>query len=104
MEEIKAQGTEPQGEKQQIRIDESQAEVSYANFFLVSTGLEEFMLSFGVRSGDSNAVKLRDRVIVSPRNFKRIAAAIGQALRLYEERFGTIDVSAPAGEGREKAQ
>ena len=101
MEEIKAEGTQGEGEKQQIRIDESGAEVSYANFFLVTTGPEEFMLSFGVRGGgDANTAKLADRIIVSPRNFKRIAAAAGQALRLYEERFGTIDVSPPGGEGQ----
>lgn len=103
MEEIEAQGQPPEGEKQQIRIDESQADVSYANFFLVSTGIEEFVFSFGVRSGDSNTVKLKDRVIVSPRNFKRIASAVGQALHLYEERFGAIDISVP-GEAPEKAQ
>ena len=104
MEEIKAEGAQPEGEKQQIRIDDSKAEVTYANFFLVSTGYEEFTLSFGMRSGDSSAAMLNDRIIVSPRNFKRMAAAIGQALRLYEEHFGAISVQPPAGAEGPKAE
>ncbi len=95
MEEIRPEGAQPQDEKQQINIDDSNADTNYANFFLVSTGYEEFIISFGLRSGDSKTATLNDRVIVSPRNFKRMAAAMGQALRLYEDRFGAIDVSAP---------
>jgi len=105
VEEIKAEGAQPEGEKQQIRMDDSNADVNYANFFLVSTGYEEFVLSFGMRSGDSSTAVLNDRIIVSPRNFKRMAAAIGQALKLYEERFGTIDIQPPPGvESRKKTE
>ena len=92
MEEIK----QPEGaaaDKQQLRLDESSADTCYANFFLVSTSVEEFLLSFGVRSGEANSVKLSDRIIVSPKNFKRMVIAVSQALKMYEDRIGTIDVT-----------
>jgi hypothetical protein len=94
VEEIKPQGGEGQ-DKAQIRLDDSGAAVSYANFFLVTTNPEEFVLSFGIRTGDSTTVKVDDKVVVSPKNFKRMVAAVSQALRMYEERIGTIDTSVP---------
>lgn len=94
MEEIKAEGGEDQ-QKGQIRLDESKAETSYANFFLVSTGVEEFVLSFGVRGGDGQTVLVKDRIIISPKNFKRMVAAVSQSLKMYEDRIATIDISIP---------
>lgn len=98
MEEIKPQDQQQPPEKGQIRIDESAADTSYANFFLVSTTFEEFILSFGVRTADAQTVRIGNKVIVSPKNFKRMAGTFAQSLKLYEDRFGAIDISMPAPE------
>ncbi len=102
MEEIDTQKPETEEQKGQIRLDEAAAETSYANFFLVSTSLEEFVLSFGVRVGEAQTITIRDKIIVSPKNLKRMAGALGQSLKMYEERFGTIDTSVPSVQEPEK--
>jgi hypothetical protein len=94
VEEIKT-GDGDAEQKAQIRLDETRAETSYANFFLVSTGLEEIALSFGVRGGDGQTVLVRDKIILSPKNFKRMVAAVSQSLKMYEERVGAVDISLP---------
>ena len=93
MEEIKQAGGDEAEAKGQIRVDQTSAQVSYANFALVGTNPEEFILSFGVRTGEEATVKVSGKVIMSPKNAKRFAAALTQSLRMYEERFGTVDAS-----------
>lgn len=97
MEEVKPEGQQQPKAEQQLRLDETGADTVYSNFFLISTGIEEFFLSFGVRASDPMLVKLTDRIVLSPKNFKRLAVAMSQSLKLYEERFSAIDISPPAG-------
>jgi len=92
---MKRTDAEPTEARGQIKLDQSSAEVSYANFALVATGLEEFVLNFGVRTGEETTIKVSSKVILSPKNAKRFAGALAQSIRLYEERFGTIDPSFP---------
>ena len=92
VEEIKETGSGAEA-KNQIRLDAGSAEVSYANFALVATTAEEVVLSFGVRTGEETVVKVKERIILTPKNAKRFFAALSQSLRAYEERFGTIDAS-----------
>lgn len=95
MEEVKSQGAEAKG---QIRVDATGAENSYSNFFLVSAGSEECVLTFGVHTGEDAPVRVKDRIFVTPRNAKRLVMALAQALKAYEDKFGTIDVSAQGQE------
>ena len=81
---VKPDEEQPKAE-QQLRLDETGADTAYSNFFLISTGVEEFFLNFGMRTSDPMLVKLTDRVILSPKNFKRLAIAMSQSLKLYEE-------------------
>ena len=53
------------------------------------------MLSFGTRGGDGQTVLIKDRIIISPKNFKRMVSAVSQSLKMYEERIETIDISVP---------
>ena len=95
MEEVKPQTGAQADEKQQLRIDDSTAETTYTNFFMISTGIEEFLVNFGMRSTDPTTVKLSDKIVMSPKNFKRLAIAASQSLKMFEDRFGVIDVSPP---------
>ncbi len=97
MEEVVKPDEEQPKAEQQLRLDETGADTAYSNFFLISTGVEEFFLNFGMRTSDPMLVKLTDRVILSPKNFKRLAIAMSQSLKLYEDRLGAIDISPPPG-------
>lgn len=88
-------GETPEG-RGQIKIDQSSLEVSYSNFVVVSTGVEEIALTFGLRAPDDSAVKITDKIVLSPKNAKRSALALSQAIKAYEERFGTIDIAVQA--------
>lgn len=96
MEEIQNAGDEAAQEKGQIRLDQSTADTSYSNFLLVSTAAEEFVLTFGIHMSEENTVKVGNRVILSPKNAKRLLAALSQGVKLYEDKLGTIDIK-PAG-------
>jgi hypothetical protein len=101
VDEIKGQGQAGQ-EKTQLRIDQSGASTSYANFFLVSTSQEECTVTFGLLGPEEGVVRVSERMVLSPRNAKRLAGALGQAIRMYEDRFGVLNVAPQAGEGAKK--
>jgi hypothetical protein len=92
VEEIK-QPAGDAAEKTQLRLDAGSAQVSYANFAVVATAPEEFVLNFGVHTGDEQVARVANKVILSPKNAKRLAATLAQSVRLFEEKFGTIDTS-----------
>ncbi len=87
----------PKQDGQQISIQtEPQAAAGvYSNLMLVSHRKEEFVLDFlfvhPQRSNDGQSVaNLRSRVITSPEHVKRIARALQDNVRRYEEKFGEI--------------
>jgi hypothetical protein len=96
-EEQKKEGTPagPAPEQAGTRITMEDAGVlsQYANFFAVSAAPEEVVLDFGntVRA-DPSRVRVQSRVVLSPANAKRMLMAIGQTVKAYEDRYGTIEV------------
>jgi len=100
MDEVKDATGREQG--QQIRLDQSAARTTYANFLYVATGTEEIIVTFGVSTGEENTVRVNDKVILSPKNAKRLAIAMSQAIKLYEEKVGVINLGVPAAEGAKK--
>ena len=60
----------------------------YSNNMVVSHTREEFLLDFLMVAPQGGAVVAR--VVVSPGHAKRIAAALQENLRKYEEHFGPI--------------
>ncbi len=84
---------EQQKEQQQIQVkvtDEILKGV-YANMVQVGHTQEEFILDFMNLFPPAGAVTAR--VIVSPGHMKRIAAAIAENLKRFEEQFGAIKPS-----------
>ncbi len=88
----------PQSEGRQISIqsDPQAAAGVYANLMLVSHRKEEFVLDFlfvhPQRASDGQSLaSLRSRVITSPEHVKRIARALQENIRRYEEKFGIIE-------------
>lgn len=92
----KAAGTGPT-----LKWDDSNMSSSYANVCNVSSTREEVTLLFGTNqtwhTGQQEvAIKLSDRIILSPFAAKRLHALLGKVVNEYESRFGVI------GEGVEK--
>ena len=78
-----------------IRLDESNAKLSYANFFNVSSTREETALMFGMIQASANpreeiAIQVSDRVVITPHAAKRLQTMLGQVLSQYESRFGPL--------------
>ncbi|MDX9720485.1 MAG: DUF3467 domain-containing protein [Myxococcota bacterium] len=83
----------------QIQIDEPIARGVYANLTLVSTTDNEFVLDFAFIQPSRAGAKVQSRVIVSPRQAKRLAMTLADAVNKYEQRFGEIALL-PASEER----
>jgi hypothetical protein len=87
----------PKQEQQvQIKIRDEDMKGFYANLMQIVHTKEEFVLDFMNMVGAQGIVGAR--VFVSPAHMKRIAAAINQNLKKYEQQFGTIS------EGESQAQ
>ncbi len=84
---------QPQGQQIQIQIDDPTAQGVYANFAMIYHSENEFVLDFAYIQPGPNPprAKVRSRVILAPKNLKKVLGAIETNLRKFEERFGPID-------------
>ena len=79
---------EPQNRNIQVEADNQTLKGIYANNLLVSHTKEEFVLDYMLVHPPKGM--LMSRVIVSPSHFKRIARAVQENLKKYEQHFGEI--------------
>lgn len=82
-----------------IKLDESTAKLSYANFFNVSSTREETALLFGMIQASANAneevvIQVSDRVVMTPLAAKRLEIMLHQVMEQYEARFGSLGEAA----------
>jgi hypothetical protein len=82
-----------------IRLDESTAKLSYANFFNVSSTREETALLFGMIQASANpqeevVIQVSDRVVMTPLAARRLENMLHQVLGQYEARFGALSEGA----------
>jgi hypothetical protein len=78
-----------------IRWDDSNMQSSYANVCNVTSTREELMLLFGTNqtwnTGQQElTIKLSDRIILSPYAAKRLHVLLGNVLKEYESKFGSL--------------
>jgi hypothetical protein len=78
-----------------VRWDDSQMKSSYANVCNVASTREEVVLLFGTNdtwhAGQKEiAVKLTDRIIMSPFAAKRLSILLEGVLQQYEARYGAL--------------
>jgi len=92
------QGPNP-GQPQQIRLDISQMETVYANFFALSGTADEIVAYLGANSpmpgANQPALRVSHRVMLLPANAKRLMLALQQAVKAHEDRFGPIELPPP---------
>jgi hypothetical protein len=93
-------GSQPAGQGQagqQLRVDISQMETTYANFFALAGSADEIVLYLGANAplpGVANApMRITERVIMLPQNAKRLLIALDQTVKAHEDRFGPIEIA-----------
>ena len=82
----------------QIPVDSDTMASTYANFFRVTGTPEELVLDFGLNtqqvtpSGQPEAVKVTQRLIMSFYTAKRLLNALQWAVSRYEGNFGVLEI------------
>lgn len=77
--------------KLEIDLDENTAQGIYSNLVVVNHSDTEFVLDFIYLQPMQPKAKVRSRIIASPKHAKKILAALSENIKIYEERFGTLD-------------
>ena len=85
-----------------IKWDDSNMRSAYANVCNVTSSREEVVILFGMnqawnRNQKELTIQLIERIVVSPYAAKRLSRLLGNILKEYESRFGTLDIDPPAG-------
>jgi hypothetical protein len=86
-----------QPQQAQIPVDTTGLKTTYANVVGISANINEVYLTFGLNSDPYNpkpveAVKLDNRVVMSPDAAKRLCLSLNATLGAYEQRFGVIEL------------
>lgn len=83
----------------QLRIDESKMTSTYANTIRTSNTQDEVVMDFGMNlpmqaPGQQPTIvfSVGSRVIMNWAGAKRLVMSLGNAVRQYEEQFGTIEI------------
>ena len=74
----------------QLQIDDAVAQGIYSNFQVVGSNETEFVLDYAYIPPGQNKGKVRSRIILSPKHAKALAGILGQRIRDFESRYGTI--------------
>jgi hypothetical protein len=90
-------------QRARVRIDERDLKTTYANGFKPTLSAEEVILDFGLnllspvqqKKGEIEIFfHARDRIIMNYYVAKRLAIALGNIVRRYEQDFGEIELDA----------
>ncbi|MCE5326447.1 MAG: DUF3467 domain-containing protein [Planctomycetaceae bacterium] len=96
-----AEAAAPQG-KVALRVDEHAMATAYANVVLTHASEEDVMLDFGVKGvappqdpkQPEVVLQITNRVVMNYFSAKRLAMALSQIIRRYEDQFGEIELDA----------
>ena len=101
---IEEQVRDQTGQKKvRVRIDESNVKTSYASGFRPIATAEEVIMDFGLNmtrlTGDKETpyevvFQANNRVIMNYYSTKRLALALGQIIRRFENKFGELELNA----------
>jgi hypothetical protein len=101
---IEEQGRDQTGQKQiRVRIDERNLQTSYVSGFRPTMTAEEAILDFGLNlirpTGDKEhpyelVFQANHRLIMNYFSVKRLAIALTEIVRRYEQQFGQVELNA----------
>jgi len=85
--------------KLQIDLDDETANGIYSNLAVINHSDSEFCLDFIFAQLQAPRANVRARVIVSPKNAKRLLGALNENIKKFEKKHGPIELgSAPGGD------
>jgi hypothetical protein len=91
---------QPTQQQIQFRIDESKMHSTYANTIRTSNTQDEVVMDFGLNlpmqipnQPPMIVFHVGSRVIMNWAGAKRLVMSLGNAVRQYEEQFGTIEIN-----------
>lgn len=86
---------EPGKSRLNIKVTDDIARGAYANLAVVHNNESEFIFDFVFVEPQRKQGHVVSRVLTNPKNAKRFLGGLTELVRLYEERFGTIEVPEP---------
>ncbi len=106
-----SQGSAPKPEEQaaqqtgqqqtRVQVDERDVRTSYCNAFRASETAEEVMLDFGLnrvrparreQNQPEIVFQVSNRIVMNYYSAKRLALALGQLIRRYEQQYGEVEL------------
>lgn len=85
----------PAQQQQQVKVDDSDAVCSYANFCRVTGSPEELIIDFGLNSQPmgvpTEPIGIKQRIIVNFFTAKRLLAALHMSVQRHEQAFGVLE-------------
>ena len=79
----------------QVKVDDSSAVCSYANFCRVTGSPEELIIDFGLNSQPmgvpTDPIVIKQRIIVNFFTAKRLLAALHMSVQRHEQAFGVLE-------------
>lgn len=83
-------------QQRQIKIDESNAVCSYANFCRVTGSPEELIVDFGLNSQGMNVsekpIEINQRIVLNFYTAKRLLHALHLSVKNHEQVFGDLEI------------
>ncbi|MBR5860029.1 MAG: DUF3467 domain-containing protein [Bacteroidaceae bacterium] len=74
----------------QIELKEDIAEGTYANLAIIAHSTSEFVFDFVRMMPGVAKAKVKSRIVMTPEHAKRLAIALQDNLRRFEQQFGEI--------------
>jgi hypothetical protein len=94
--DLPSQPDPPAQQANEVVVDDSGAQSTYANFCRVTATPEEVILDFGLNPqpfmAGQQVVKANHRIVMNAYTTKRLLAAIGTTIQRHEQTFGMIEV------------
>ncbi len=81
--------------KLNIELSNEVAQGSYSNLAIVTHSPSEFVIDFIRMLPGLPKAQVGNRIIMTPGNMKRLAQAINDNIRKYENEFGEIELNEP---------
>lgn len=79
----------------QVKVDDTRAICSYANFCRVTGSPEELIIDFGLNSQPmgvpTEPIEIKQRIIVNFFTAKRLLAALHMSVQRHEQAFGILE-------------
>jgi len=79
---------QPQPQQLQIKVQDSDLKGAYSNLMQIVHTKEEFIFDFFFNAPPQGI--LASRVILSPAHAKRMALALAENMKKYEDKFGKV--------------